>query len=61
MFFFACGSLDFLFLPLGLFSALLLFIRLIVSNTLQNDVSNIRWLFRLSHFGTIIISFIRRA
>ena len=36
---FAWGSLGFVFLPLGLFSALLLFIRLIVSNTLRNDLS----------------------
>ena len=35
---FAYGSLGFVFVTLGLFLALLLFIRLIVSNTLLNDL-----------------------
>ena len=54
---FAYGTRGFVFLPLGLFSALLIVIRLIVSNTLQNDLSIFRKLFRLFHFGTVIISF----
>ena len=54
---FAYGSLGFVFLRLGLFSAFLLFIRLIVSNNLSNDLSIFRKSIRFFHFGTRIISF----
>ena len=54
---FAYRSLGFVFSPLGLLSALLLFIRLTVSNNLKKWLINLHWLFRLSHFGTVIISF----
>ena len=39
------------------FSALPSVIQLFVSNLFWDDVSKNRWLFRLSHFGTIFISF----
>ena len=55
--FFAYGLIGFVFQLLGLFSALLLFIRLIVSNIFWKDLSTFCWLFRLSLFSTLFINF----